>query len=158
MRPGAISSTVWIALASTEAWRVSGLVTAGNNVKPDVWADASAIVTNVSRHSSWLSRIPAPSKPAASTSWISWISSGIGAVPGIRSETWTRFMAVGILRRTGEPWGPLRGCPARAIGAEEPEPEAVAADEEGIASLHRSARIALSDDPRKSLHCPRHRG
>jgi hypothetical protein len=87
VRPGAISSTVWIALASTEAWRVSGLVTAGNNVKVDVWAAASPIVTNVSRHSSWLSRIPAPSKPAASTSWISRISSGIGAVPGSRSET-----------------------------------------------------------------------
>jgi hypothetical protein len=36
---------------------------------------------------SWLSRIPAPSKPAVSTFWISLISSGIGAVPGIRSET-----------------------------------------------------------------------
>jgi len=87
MRPGAISSTVWIALPSTETWRVSGLVTAGNNVKVDVCADASPSVTNVSRHSSWLSRIPAPSKPAASTPWISLISSGIGAVPGIRSET-----------------------------------------------------------------------
>ena len=76
-----------MALASTEAWRVSGLVTAGNIVKRDVCAAASAIVTNVSRPRSWLSRIPAPSKPAASTSWISLISSGIGAVPGIRSET-----------------------------------------------------------------------
>src|SRR5206468_1354715 len=32
-RPGASSSTVWIAPASTEAWRVRGLVTAGNNVR-----------------------------------------------------------------------------------------------------------------------------
>ena len=96
-RPGASSSTVWIAPASTEAWRVRGLVTAGNNVRADVWVAASAIVTNVSRHSSWLSRIPAPSKPAASTCWISLISSGIGAVPGIRSDTWMRVMAGGIV-------------------------------------------------------------
>ena len=39
------------------------------------------------RHKSWLSRIPAPSKPAPLTSWSSRISSGIGAEPGIRSET-----------------------------------------------------------------------
>ena len=86
MRPGAKPSTVWIALASVDTWRVSGLVTAGNNLRADVWAAASPIVTNVSRHSSWLSRKPAPSNPAASTSWISLISSGIGAVAGIRSE------------------------------------------------------------------------
>ena len=77
----------WIELASTAAWRVSGLDTAGNNVKLDVWAAARPSVTNVSRHSSWLSRMPAPSKPAASTPWISWSSCDIGAVPGIRSDT-----------------------------------------------------------------------
>jgi len=122
MRPGAISSTVWIALASTEAWRVSGLVTAGNNVKPDVWADASAIVANVSRHSSWLSRIPAPSKPAASTSWISWISSGIGAVPGIRSETWTRFMAWGFYGEQANHGDPLRSLLGARLATPDPRP------------------------------------
>jgi hypothetical protein len=36
MRPGARSSTVWIALASVDTWRVSGLVTAENSVRSDV--------------------------------------------------------------------------------------------------------------------------
>jgi hypothetical protein len=83
-RPGASSPTVWIALASTDACRVNGLVTAGNNASRDVWVAAWPRVTKVSRHSSWLSRIPTPSKPAASTPWMKVMSWGRGAVPGTR--------------------------------------------------------------------------
>ena len=68
-RPGAISSTVWIPPASTEAWRVNGLVTAGNSVSREVFAAAWPRTTNVSREIIWLSRMPAPSKPAASMLW-----------------------------------------------------------------------------------------
>ncbi len=88
-RPGASSSTVWIAPASTEAWRVKGLVTAGNSVRRDVCVAAWPRTTKVSREIIWLSRIPAPSKPAASMLWISDISSGIGDVPGTRIGTRT---------------------------------------------------------------------
>src|SRR5213594_1375552 len=87
-RPGASSSTVWIAPASTEGWRVNGLVTAGNSVRRDVLTAACPRTTNVSRESIWLSRIPAPSKPAASMNESRRMSSGIGAVPGTRR--WTR--------------------------------------------------------------------
>jgi hypothetical protein len=83
-RPGASSSTVWMAPASTEACRVKGLVTAGNKVSRDVWTAAWPRMTNVSRDSIWLSRIPAPSKPAASMSRMKRISSGMAAVPGTR--------------------------------------------------------------------------
>src|SRR5690348_3182312 len=86
-RPGAISSTVWIAPASTEAWRVNGLVTAGNSVIREVADAAWPRTTNVSREIIWLSSTPAPSKPAASASWMRRISSGTGAVPGMRSDT-----------------------------------------------------------------------
>src|SRR6267143_1479795 len=48
-RPGASSSTVWMAPARTEAWRVNGLVTAGNSVSRDVLAAAWPSTTNVSR-------------------------------------------------------------------------------------------------------------
>ncbi len=84
VRPGASSSTVWIALARTEAWRVSGLVTAGKSRSRDVWVAACPRTTKVSRDSSWLSRIPAPSKPAASMLRMRRMSSGTGAVPGTR--------------------------------------------------------------------------
>src|SRR5947207_12649222 len=87
-RPGASSSTVWIAPASTEGWRVNGLVTAGNSVSREVGAAAWPSTTNVSRDSIWLSRIPAPSKPAASIDRSRRMSSGIGAVAGTRR--WTR--------------------------------------------------------------------
>src|SRR5882724_512252 len=86
-RPGASSSTVWIAPARTEASRVNGLVTAGNSVSREVLAAAWPRTTKVSREIIWLSRMPAPSKPAASTSWIRRISLGIGAVPGMQRET-----------------------------------------------------------------------
>src|SRR5499427_7289095 len=92
MRPGASSSTVWMAEASTDAWRVKGLVTAGKSDRRRVWVAAWPRMTNVSREIIWLSRMPAPSKPAASMSWISRISSGMGAVPGTRR--WTRAGAV----------------------------------------------------------------
>src|SRR6185295_7997386 len=49
-------------------------------------------VTKVSREIIWLSRMPAPSKPADSIDWIRRISSGMGAVPGTRM--WTRTGAV----------------------------------------------------------------
>ena len=88
-RPGASSSTVWIALASTEASRVNGLVTAGNSVSREVWVAAWPSTTKVSRDRSWLSRMPAPSNPAASTSRMRRISWGMGAVPGMRR--WTRM-------------------------------------------------------------------
>src|SRR6185436_3914365 len=87
-RPGASSSTVWMPPASTEAWRVNGLVTAGNSVNREVFAAAWPSTTNVSREIIWLSRMPAPSKPPASMLWTRRISSGIGAVPGTRK--WTR--------------------------------------------------------------------
>src|SRR5262252_11133663 len=87
-RPGASSSTVWMAEASTDACRVKGLVTAGKSDRRRVWVAAWPRMTNVSREIIWLSRMPAPSKPAASMSWISRISSGMGAVPGTRR--WTR--------------------------------------------------------------------
>src|SRR5882724_11043994 len=77
-RPGASSSTVWMAPASTEAWRVNGLVAAA------AWPST----TNASRDSIWLSRIPAPSNPAASMDRSRRMRSGIGAVPGTRR--WTR--------------------------------------------------------------------
>ena len=48
-RPGVSSSTDWIPPASTDAWRVNGLVTAGNSVSRDVWTAAWPSVTNVSR-------------------------------------------------------------------------------------------------------------
>ncbi len=83
-RPGASSSTVWIALARTDAWRVNGLVTAGKRARRVVWAAAWPRMTKVSRLSIWLSRIPAPSKPAASIPWMSFIRRGIGSVPGTR--------------------------------------------------------------------------
>src|SRR6266567_8683629 len=85
----ASSSTVWIPPASTEGWRVNGLVTAGNSVSRDVVAAAWPRTTNVSRERSWLSRIPAPSKPAASMAWTRETSSGTGAVPGTRRCTRT---------------------------------------------------------------------
>src|SRR5215475_8233404 len=94
-RPGASSSTVWMALARTEAWRVNGLVTAGKRAMREVWMAAWPRVTKVSRHRSWLSRMPAPSKPAASMVWRSFIRFAMGAVPGTRM--WTRtgsFMTV----------------------------------------------------------------
>src|SRR6267143_1479797 len=87
-RPGASSSTVWMAPARTEAWRVNGLVTAGNSVSRDVLAAAWPSTTNLSREIIWLSRIPAPSKPAASMERSRRRSSGMGAVPGTRR--WTR--------------------------------------------------------------------
>src|SRR2546430_1044779 len=95
-RPGASSSTVWIAPASTEGWRVNGLVTAGNSVSREVAAAAWPSTTNVSRDSIWLSRIPAPSKPAASMDRSRRMRSGIGAVPGTRR--WTR---TGSIRAVG---------------------------------------------------------
>ena len=101
-RPGAISSTVWIAPASTEGWRVNGLVTAGNNVSREVLVAAWPSTTKVSRESIWLSRIPAPSKPAASMERSSRIRSGIGAVPGTRR--WTRIGSV--IARHGIPIPP----------------------------------------------------
>ena len=48
-RPGASSSTVWMAPASTEAWRVNGLVTAGKSPSRDVWVAACPRTTKVSR-------------------------------------------------------------------------------------------------------------
>src|SRR5262249_30530060 len=45
-------------------------------------------MTKGSRERIWLSRMPAPSKPAASMSWIRRISSRMGEVPGTRR--WTR--------------------------------------------------------------------
>jgi hypothetical protein len=48
-RPGASSSTVWMAPASTEAWRVKGLVTAGKRVSREVWVAAWPSTTKVSR-------------------------------------------------------------------------------------------------------------
>src|SRR5262245_24384154 len=47
---------------------------------------------------SWLSRMPAPSKPAASMSWIRRISSGMGAVPGTRR--WTRTALISLVAGT----------------------------------------------------------
>ena len=91
-RPGAISSTVWIAPASTDACRVKGFVTAGKSDIRDVCPAAWPRTTKVSREIIWLSRIPAPSKPAASMLRRSAISSGIGAVPGTRR--WTRTGSV----------------------------------------------------------------
>src|SRR5262245_63488741 len=99
-RPGAISSTVWIPPASTEAWRVNGLVTAGNSVSREVFAAAWPSTTKVSREIIWLSRMPAPSKPPASMLWMWRTSSGIGAVPGTRK--WTRtgsLMAPSLVAR-----------------------------------------------------------
>ena len=83
-RPGASSSTVWMAPASTEAWRVKGLVTAGKRVSREVWVAAWPSTTKVSRLNIWLSRMPAPSKPAASMPWMRRTSSGMGEVPGTR--------------------------------------------------------------------------
>ncbi len=83
-RPGASSSTVWIAEASTEGWRVNGLVTAGKSARRLVWVAAWPSVTKTSRERSWLSRMPAPSKPAASIPWTRRIRSGMGAVAGTR--------------------------------------------------------------------------
>src|SRR5215467_4399025 len=91
-RPGASSSTVWMAEASTDACRVKGLVTARKSDRHRVWVAAWPRITNVSREIIWLSRMPAPSKPTASMSRISRISSGMGAVPGTRR--WTRTGAV----------------------------------------------------------------
>ncbi len=96
-RPGASSSTVWIAEASTEAWRVNGLVTAGKSASRLVWVAACPSVTKVSRESIWLSRMPAPSKPASSIDRIRRMSSGIGAVPGTRMWTCTGVV-VGVMR------------------------------------------------------------
>src|SRR5438067_241088 len=100
-RPGASSSTVCIAPASTEGWRVNGLVTAGNSVSREVAAAAWPSTTNVSRDSIWLSRMPAPSKPAASMDRSRRMRSGIGAVPGTRR--WTRTGSV--IARHGIPDG-----------------------------------------------------
>ena len=52
MRPGASSSTLCIALASTDACRVNGLVTAGKIVMCAVCMAAAAMVTKTSRHRS----------------------------------------------------------------------------------------------------------
>ena len=101
MRFGAISSTVWMPLASTAACRVSGFVTAGKSCIRFVCAAAWPRMTNVSRPIIWLSRMPAPSKPAASMRWKSPISSGSGAVPGTRM--WTRtgsVITLLLVRRT----------------------------------------------------------
>jgi len=65
---------------------VNGLVTAGNSARREVWTAAWASVTKVSRQSSWLSRMPTPSKPAASTSRISAVNAGSGIVPGTLRE------------------------------------------------------------------------
>src|SRR5262249_8468399 len=97
-RPGASSSTVWMAEASTDACRVKGLVTAGESDRRRVWVAARPRITNVSREIIRLSRKPAPSKAAASLSWVRRISAGMGAVPGV--GRWTR---------TGEVISPVRG-------------------------------------------------
>jgi len=60
---------------------VNGLVTAGKSCIREVWVAAWPSVTNVSREIIWLSRMPAPSKPADSMDWIRRINSGMGAVP-----------------------------------------------------------------------------
>jgi hypothetical protein len=88
-RPGANSSTLCSALASTDACRVNGLVTAGKIVMWEVCMAAAAMVTKTSRQRSWLSRMPAPAKPAASTSRTRRAMSCIGAVPGMRSDMCT---------------------------------------------------------------------
>ena len=86
VRPGAISATVWAAPASTEGMRPKGLVTAGNRFRELVALAARPIVTKVSRQIIWLSSMPAPSKPAASTCLIMSSNSGMGEVPGTRME------------------------------------------------------------------------
>src|SRR6185503_14073565 len=64
--------------------------------------------------------MPAPSKPAASTSWISRISSDIGEVPGIRSETATR-PCIRSSRRArigcGRGLCPVEGMPPSSTGS-----------------------------------------
>src|SRR5215813_2668673 len=84
-----------MAPASTDAWRVKGLVTAGNKVRREVWVAAWPSSTKVSREIIWLSRIPAPSKPAASMDRIRRIRSGMGEVPGTRMETRTGSLIAG---------------------------------------------------------------
>src|SRR5499426_4492564 len=84
-----------MAPASTDAWRVKGLVTAGNKVRREVWVAAWPSTTKVSREIIWLSRIPAPSKPAASMDWIRRIRSGMGEVPGTRMDTRTGSLIAG---------------------------------------------------------------
>ena len=54
----------------------------------EVCVAACASTTKVSREIIWLSRMPAPSKPAASMPSITFMSAGIGDVPGTRM--WTR--------------------------------------------------------------------
>src|SRR5215813_10946352 len=87
-----------MAEASTEACRVTGLVTAGKRDMREVWVAAWPRTTNVSREIIWLSRMPAPSKPAPSMSLISRISSGMGAVPGTRR--WTRTALISLVAGT----------------------------------------------------------
>src|SRR5215467_6160938 len=87
-----------MAEASTEACRVTGLVTAGKRDMREVWVAAWPRTTNVSREIIWLSRMPAPSKPAASMSWISRVSSDMGAVPGTRR--WTRTALISLVAGT----------------------------------------------------------
>ena len=86
VRPGAISATVCAAPASTDGIRPKGLVTAGNSRRRLVAPAASPMVTKVSRQIIWLSKMPAPSKPASSIFLMSASSSGMGDVPGTRIE------------------------------------------------------------------------
>src|SRR5262244_3924656 len=107
-----------MAPASTEAWRVSGFVTAGNSAIRDVCVAAWPRITNVSRHSIWLSRMPAPSKPAASMLRRSVISSGTGDVPGTRRCTRTGT----VISRASETAGHVDGDARheiRVVGREE---------------------------------------
>ena len=115
---------------------MKGFVTAGNSDIRDVCAAAWPRTTKVSREIIWLSRIPAPSKPAASMSRRSAISSGIGAVPGTRR--WTRtgsVMSVTSLRGG-------RDC------HEAPHEAARIGNEAG--GRHRGARSAASSRPSAS--------
>ena len=65
-RPGAVSDTVLIADAITDTCRVTGLSTAEQIRMREVACAAMAMLTKTSRSSICESRMPTPSKPAAS--------------------------------------------------------------------------------------------
>ena len=68
MRPGAISSSVAIALAVTDQWRVCGTVTPGPSLIFEVASAQAASVVHSSRHTRCESVIHTVSNPSASAS------------------------------------------------------------------------------------------
>ena len=68
MRPGAISSSVAIALAVTDQWRVCGTVTPGPSLIFEVASAHAASVVHSSRHTRCESVIQTVSNPSDSAS------------------------------------------------------------------------------------------